>query len=109
MRRVEDNGRGPDNGNWSIRQTAVYHNLGEDKTNEKSTFLMVAPSPRSELLYNQYLQQSTTESHRISVWNIHRIIIADGVKGWGDYMASLENSLIARVSGIFSCKQWNEY
>lgn len=103
LRRAEDKGSGEiEDENWVIRQTAVYHKLipstGASATKEKSYFLMVAPSPNAELQYSQYLKHITSSNTAPSVWHIHRILIADGVRGWGDYMSSLERRLKARVS-----------
>ena len=101
LRRAEDNGREEnEDESWSIRQTAVYHKFtrglveGED---HKSMFLLVAASPHAEDLYNQYLQNSVSDERRIVASNLHRILIADSVKGWTGYLASLEKRLTEKV------------
>jgi hypothetical protein len=111
LRRVELNGRDASNGGepWSIRQTAVYHNLSEHtspkekprKANLKSTFLLIAPSENVEWHRSQYLENTTGAGKTISQvvpWNLHQILIADSMRGWMDYMASLEERLKDRVS-----------
>jgi hypothetical protein len=108
LRRVEPNGRAATEGEseWSIRQTAVYHKLmtSNQETVSKtvdfdSTFLLVAPSANAEWQMGKYLNQRVLEYTGMpSSWNIHRILIADSLRGWMDYMASLEARLKCQVS-----------
>ena len=107
LRRVELNGRAITKGEseWSIRQTAVYHKLmiSSQETvssmiNFDSTFLLIAPSENAEWQMGRYLNQRVSEYGGMpSSWNIHRILIADSLRGWMDYMASLEARLKRQV------------
>lgn len=107
LRRVEDNGREQNNDNsdsvdqWSIRQTAVYHRLSPKDsvadTLTKSTFLLATPSKNSENQYNQYMEECASSGRNYSPWNIHRILVADSLRGWTDYLAFLEKRLKRQV------------
>lgn len=109
LRRVELNGRAQtdDDNPWSIRQTAVYHKLSTPKVQNasspmdqaKSTFLIVAPSENAESQFAQCLNQSKEEEGvSLSPWNVHRILVADSLRGWMDYMAYLEKRLKDQVT-----------
>jgi hypothetical protein len=108
LRRAELNGRAITEGEseWSIRQTAVYHKLMTSSQETvssmmefDSTFLLIAPSENAEWQVGKYLNQCVSEYASMpSSWNIHRILIADSLRGWMDYMASLEARLKRQVS-----------
>jgi hypothetical protein len=108
LRRVELHDARPGYDNpWSIRQTAVYHKLsvpkndakGQRMTEAKSMFLLVAPSKNAGSVLSECLSNSTTkESDAMSPWSIHRILVADSLRGWMDYMAYLEKRLKEQVS-----------
>lgn len=120
LRRVELNGREETEGGhgpWSIRQTAVYHKFfpegqfSSDSSGElakknsfgpsKSMFLLLAPSSNVEWMFSSCLDQSRPdELSLLSPWNVHRILIADSLQGWMDYMASLEKRLKHQVSSL---------
>lgn len=127
LRRVELKNRVLKEGEspWVIRQTAVYHSLidyaqltmpASKAVEGKSTFLLVAPSANAEWQLAQCLNRSASNSPNapvLSPWNTHRLLIADSLRGWGDYMASLEIRLneetdpiilaeVARSQGSFS-------
>ncbi|CZR67923.1 uncharacterized protein PAC_17822 [Phialocephala subalpina] len=114
LRRVEINGRArsEDDNPWSIRQTAVYSKFSnsarpfiakDDQAQAlqprvyeqaKCTFLLVAPSENAEAQFAQCLSQSTgCNGTPLTPWNIHRILVADSLSGWMDYMAYLEKRL----------------
>jgi hypothetical protein len=107
LRRVELNGRAITEGEseWSIRQTAVYHKLRSSNQETESntidfdsTFLLIAPSENAEWQMGEYLNQRVSEYHGLpSPWNMHRILIAESLRGWMDYMASLEARLKRQV------------
>lgn len=114
LRRVELNhreGQSP----WSIRQTAVYHRLEIDMDTSnssqgnssssssapKSMFLLIAPPGHLERQLVKCLQPSNREQQAISAWNAHRILIADSLKNWTDYMSYLEKQLKEQVSSHF--------
>lgn len=116
LRRVELKDREVAEGDspWSIRQTAVCHKL-EQKTkpcdtnqqkqgsvisvDSRSTFLLVSPSENVQLQFSDCLEKTTTAGDSpLSTWNIHRILIADSLRGWMDYMAYLEQRLKHQVS-----------
>ena len=116
IRRVELKNREVVEGDspWSIRQTAVYNKIqptiNRIVTSEKeqastavtqfrSTFLLVSPSESVELQFSECLGQPTnTEESPLSIWNTHRILISDSLKGWMDYMAYLEQRLKHQVN-----------
>ncbi|KAL1970711.1 hypothetical protein VTN77DRAFT_4355 [Rasamsonia byssochlamydoides] len=109
VRRVELNGRRRIEGQspWSIRQTAIYHrvNSGADlfqtsiDSSEysgqipRSTFLLISPSPTFEAQLSRSLKRSFADKTEISPWYIHWLLITDSSRGWGDYMAWLEERL----------------
>jgi len=101
LRRVEFNGRksASDPNAWSIRQTAVYHQFQvetqSDETDRlcsirdnKSIFLFIAPSKNAEQHIGQLLERS-----QLSPWDLQRLLVADTLKGWSDYMACLNAEL----------------
>ncbi|KAG4422124.1 hypothetical protein IFR04_004751 [Cadophora malorum] len=98
LRRAELNGRSEEDGEspWSIRQTAVYHKLTcDDRSNVSgSTFLLVAPSDNFKSQFTDCLESSTAdETETLSCWNTHRILCADSLRGWSDYMVWLQKKL----------------
>lgn len=117
LRRVELNGRDGAGGEppWSIRQSAVYHKLATPNSNicigsnvqigpnfqigtaePKSTFLLVAPSENAE----QQIASNCSHNGTLSPWNMHRILVADSLHGWMDYMTHLEHRLKDRSDRI---------
>ncbi len=67
----------------------------------KSMFLLIAPSTNVESMFSNCLDQShSDEVSLLSAWNVHRILIADSLQGWMDYMASLEKRLKEQVSNV---------
>ena len=106
LRRAEMNGRGDDEGQteWSIRQTAVYHQLHSStaqrrtpKPQPSSTFMLIAPSKTVETQLAGALERSLQNHFYVSPWNVQRLLVADSLKGWPDYMASLEKQLKEQV------------
>lgn len=116
LRRVELKNREVAEGDspWSIRQTGVYHRL-EPKTNAcetlqqaqnktslvecRSTFLLISPSENVDLQFAECLKQTISAGEALlSVWNTHRILLADSLRGWMDYMAYLEQRLKHQAS-----------
>lgn len=106
-RELED-GQSP----WSIRQTGVYHKLSAPVDSEdsrlgcftsplkqcSSTFVFIAPSQIFEGQLSQSLELSISDDRAIGPWNIHRLLVADCLAGWLDYMTWLEESLKENVS-----------
>ncbi|KAH8774172.1 hypothetical protein BGZ57DRAFT_763271 [Hyaloscypha finlandica] len=86
LRRVELKNREVAEGDspWSIRQTGVYHRL-EPKTNACET-LQQEQNKTS-------LQTTSAGEALLSVWNTHRVLLADSLRGWMDYMSYLEQRL----------------
>lgn len=84
---------------WSIRQTAVYHklNIPSDFKQSSSTFILIAPSKKFESQLSQSLELSKIDERAIGQWNVHRLLIADSLSGWMDYMAWLEEGLREQV------------
>ncbi|TVY44398.1 hypothetical protein LSUB1_G002055, partial [Lachnellula subtilissima] len=102
LRRAEINGRGNQEGQkeWSIRQTAVYLQLQFSTTQQRtpnrqprSTFLVIAPSKNVEIQLAGAFERSLQKDLYVSPWNIQRLLLADSLKGWPDYMASLQKRL----------------
>ncbi|KAE9377376.1 hypothetical protein N431DRAFT_194425 [Stipitochalara longipes BDJ] len=111
LRRVELKNREVVEGDspWSIRQTAVYNKLHlmsksceilDDGQNSvvpvdcRSTLLLISPSGNVELQFAECLEQAAgAEESPLSLWNTHRILILDSLRGWMNYMAYLEQRL----------------
>ena len=113
LRRVELKNREVAEGDsiWSIRQTAVYQRREPCiqpqqnsivRVESRSTFLLVSPSKNAELQFAEYLNETTGIAAPLSVWNTHRILIADSLRGWMEYMAYLEKRLKHQVSQLCS-------
>ena len=103
LRRVELHGRELEDGQppWSIRQTGVYHRLSVPTgISEKPslTFILIAPSKNFEEQLSQSLELSIADHRAIGPWNIYRLLIADSLSGWLDYMTWLEDGLKEQVS-----------
>ena len=94
-RRVLTDGQSP----WSIRQTAVYHNFTAtpDSKQSSSVFILIAPSPKVENQLSQSLDLSESNERAIGPWNVHRLLLANSLSGWMDYMAWLEETLNEQV------------
>ena len=106
LRRVELNGRELTDGQspWSIRQTGVYHRLSApspasspETQKSKSMFLLIAPSESAETQLGYCLQMSNKYEEAMSPWNMHRLLIADSLKNWKDYMVFLDDQLREQV------------
>ena len=105
LRRVELNGRDPEEDGhlaWGIRQTGVYHQYTpqskaktpfNDDEKAKSLFLLVAPSPNINNEIGTSLEAVLENPSSIPPWNVQRLLVADALRGWGDYMACLEKEL----------------
>jgi hypothetical protein len=118
LRRVELKNRAVVEGDspWSIRQTAVYHRLESNikgcdnphpeeskvaPVESRSTFLLISPPENVELQFVDCLEQNTSKDDSpLSIWNTHRILIADSLRGWMDYIAYLEQRLKHQVSQL---------
>ena len=116
IRRVELKNRAVVEGDspWSIRQTAVYHrlesNIQDCETSQKeesqpvqtvprSVFLLLSQSENVEMQFADSLKQTASNNeYPPSPWNIHRIFIADCLRGWMDYMAYIEQRLKQQVT-----------
>ena len=69
----------------------------------RSTILLVSPSENVELQFAEYLEQpASPEETPLSIWNTHRILISDSLRGWIDYMAYLEQRLKHQVINPWS-------
>ncbi|KAL1985619.1 hypothetical protein VTN96DRAFT_7599 [Rasamsonia emersonii] len=109
VRRVELHGRRCIDGQspWSIRQTAVYYRFncstnkfqtqnnvsGNFSQTLRDTFLLIAPSPMFEGQLSCSLKRNFSNKTELSPWYIHWLLLADSSRGWGDYMAWLEEQL----------------
>jgi hypothetical protein len=114
LRRVERHLRELEDGQspWSIRQTGVYHKLSAPADFEhsrqahsrsspeqsSSTFILIAPSQNFEAQLSQSIELSISDDRAIGPWNIHRLLVADSLGGWMDYMTWLEEGLKKQVS-----------
>lgn len=105
IRRVELHGRELEDGQppWSIRQTGVYHKLTAPTDSAcsvelpKSMFILIAPSKKFEKQLSHSLELSIADCRAIGPWNIYRLLIAESLGGWLDYMTWLEDSLKEQV------------
>ncbi|KAH0558401.1 hypothetical protein GP486_004941 [Trichoglossum hirsutum] len=115
LRRAELNNRKLTEGQspWSIRQTAVYHKFSLNSAPSKpsvyhtsplqtprSTFLLITPSQIAENQLHESFEPSVLDGGTISLWNIHRLLIADSLSGWMDYMAWMEVQLREQSSCV---------
>lgn len=64
-------------------------------------FVIIAPSESGEDMLEQLLEFVGDESQTASPFNIHRILIADSLKNWQEYLASLEAKLKDQVYHIY--------
>ena len=62
-----------------------------------STFMLIAPSKSFETQLAGALELSHQDHFHVSPWNVHRLLVADSLQGWPDYMASLEKQLKEQV------------
>ncbi len=67
-----------------------------------STFILIAPSENFEALLSQSLDLSGADDHAIEPWDVYRLLVADSLSGWLDYMTWLEDGLKEHVSLIQS-------
>jgi hypothetical protein len=109
FRRVELHNRELEEGQspWSIRQTGVYHKLNASPGSgdspgspeqSSSMFILVAPSKIFEAQVSQLLELTMSDDAAIRPWNIYRLLIADSLSGWLNYMTWLEGALKSQVS-----------
>lgn len=77
---------------WSIRQTAIYHKY-DPAAKIRSLFIVISPSQSGEQMLAQSLEMATTDSRAADPFAIHRLLIADSLMNWQDYIASLETQL----------------
>jgi hypothetical protein len=103
LRRAELNHRELTEGQspWSIRQTAVYHKFSLNPNSprgSKSTFLLIAPSQTLESQLSDVFELSISDESASTPWNVHRLLLAESLRGWMEYMASLERELKDQVS-----------
>jgi vacuolar-type H+-ATPase catalytic subunit A/Vma1 len=81
---------------WSIRQSAVYHKFTPNEA-RKSTFVIIAPSTSGEQMIEHSIDLAVEDAEAVSPFNLHRLLIADSMKNWQDYMATLEEMLTEQV------------
>ena len=84
---------------WSIRQSAVYHR-SDLAGKEPTVFIIIAISQSGEQMLEQSLELAMEDSRAVAPFNVHRLLIADSLKNWQDYMASLESQLRDQVPTI---------
>ena len=116
MRRVELHGRPCEALPWSIRQTGVYSKLKIDSGGikvdspqtlrppmaRKSNFLILAPS----IALNKEIsgmpglerKQESWTTAAVNPWNLHKILLTEGVSNWFEYLAWIEIQLRELVS-----------
>ncbi|XHG04923.1 hypothetical protein AWENTII_008178 [Aspergillus wentii] len=102
LRRVELNGRkcGPGESPWSIRQTAVYHQLGprDDGEQYRSVYLLISPSPDFRNGLSHTMNTAATEE--LNPWMVHGLLVADSGRGWTEYLSWIEDQLQERAQPI---------
>ncbi|KAJ8067309.1 hypothetical protein OCU04_004664 [Sclerotinia nivalis] len=95
---------------WSIRQTAVYHainspvtpDLRQQNLGPESRFLLLCPTKHAKSQLDRCLQGGVPGNSYILSWNVHRILVADSLSGWMDYMANIEEKLRYQSNQIMS-------
>lgn len=100
MRRVELHGRFPDdeyNEPWSIRQTVVYQKVYPG-TGKKPVLILIAPSKSVENLLHNSMENIGEYKNDTPLFDNHLLLIADSLKSWQEYIASLEMKLREQVS-----------
>lgn len=107
IRRVERHDRSPENP-WSVRQTGVYHKLTyEQRSQPKSTFILLAPSSTAEKgLLDQLNCEITEDDITTSAFSVHQRLLADSLEGWMEYMEWLEKvtkRLVGAIHPFYSC------
>jgi len=60
-------------------------------------YLLIAPSESAETQIGYCLQMSNKYEEAMSPWNMHRLLIADSLKNWKDYMVFLDDQLREQV------------
>ncbi len=68
----------------------------------KSTFLIVAPSQAIENILSATLAHHLSNDCAVRMWDLHRLLVADSMKGWLGYMAWIEECLRDHVSHLLS-------
>lgn len=116
LRRVELHGRPCEPLPWSIRQTGVYSKLkiGSDGTGfdspqtlcprvaTKSNFLILAPSlalgREISVMSGREKEQALWTTEAVNPWNLHKLLLSEGVGNWAEYLAWIEVQLRELVS-----------
>lgn len=90
---------------WSTRQTGVYNaiyspvglDLLQRNLGPESRFVFICPTKSAKSQLDLCLKSSFPGEHGILSWDVHRILIADSLRGWMGYMASVEEKLRDQV------------
>lgn len=116
MRRVELHGRPREALPWSIRQTGVYSKMkiGSDGTQvdspqtlrprmaRRSNFLILAPSiglnKEISRMPRPQREQELWTTDAMNPWNLHKILLTEGVSNWFEYLSWIEIQLRELVS-----------
>lgn len=64
----------------------------------RSAFLLIAPSKSIERQLSKSLESGVSDDRPFAPWALHRILVAESLEGWMDYMASLEANIKEQVS-----------
>lgn len=94
----EQNGR-DDGESWSIRQSAVYHQL--DKSTGKSVFIVLSPIAESAgetALSTWFKRLHSIEGPTGHVFAVNRMLLSAYSTGWRSYMNFYERKLENLVS-----------
>ncbi|KAI9642073.1 hypothetical protein NHQ30_009944 [Ciborinia camelliae] len=95
---------------WSIRQTGVYHAIyspvprdsKQQTLGPESIFFLLCPTKHAKSQLDRCLQGSLASKPILLSWNVHRILVADSLRGWMDYMANIEEKLRDQTNKIMS-------
>ena len=96
---IEATGRKADP--WSVRQTALYHQIRLD--GRRSTYILISPSPSSVVQSSvlQWLLASTSASAcKLQAFTPNRLLLSSHIDGCRDYMSSYERKIEDLVSHI---------
>ncbi|KAL3420049.1 hypothetical protein PVAG01_08548 [Phlyctema vagabunda] len=109
LRRVELHGRecSEDEEPWSIRQTAVHHK-SHSLDQSIPTFIVINPSTSAERMLLSSMSLALEDLRAVAPFNVHRILIADSLKNWRNYMGSLEERLREQSDQVIMTKVGEE-
>jgi hypothetical protein len=86
---------------WSIRKTAVYHQL--EKSSGKSVYVIVSPLPESagaKGLSKWFRNLNDLQSCRADSFALNQVLLSSYQAGWRSYTSFYEDKIEALVSWL---------